>query len=91
MVNGPPAEAPGDPEGRPREPGGSISERIRQLFGRAGRDGAQEDGWDISYVVSQSFDAMQGVIARQKLAAHPAEVVIEIPQNACGILDYGTR
>ena len=87
-TNGPPAKASDDPSGKAREPGGSLSERIRQLFGRAGRDGTQEDGWDISYVVSQSFDAMQGVIARQKLAAHPAEVVIEIPQNACGILEF---
>ena len=47
-----------------------------------------EENWDFFYIASQSFDAMQGVIARQKLAAHPPDVIIEIPRNACGILDF---
>ena len=46
------------------------------------------EDWDYFYIASQSFDAMQGVIARQKLASHPPDVVIEIPRNACGILDF---
>ena len=47
----------------------------------------QED-LDMFYIASQSFDAMQGVIARQKLAAHPPDVLIEIPRDACSILDF---
>jgi len=44
--------------------------------------------WDLSYVLSQSLDAMQGVITRQKLAAHPPDLLIEIPRDACGLLDF---
>jgi NTE family protein len=35
-----------------------------------------------------AFDAMQSTIARQKLAAYPPDVVIEIPRNACGTLEF---
>ena len=35
-------------------------------------------------VADQAFDAMQSTIARQKLAAYPPDMVIEIPRNACG-------
>jgi NTE family protein len=42
----------------------------------------------MAYVVNQSLDAMRGVIARQKLAAHPPDVLIEIPRNACGPLEF---
>lgn len=39
-------------------------------------------------IASQAFDAMQGTIARQKLAAYPPDVVIEIPRNICGMLEF---
>ncbi|MGO1117718.1 patatin-like phospholipase family protein [Rhodovibrionaceae bacterium A322] len=39
-------------------------------------------------VLDQSFDAMQGVIARQKLAAYPPDVTIDIPRNCCGTLEF---
>jgi len=47
-----------------------------------------EEEWTMSYIVSQSLDAMQGVIARQKLAAHPPDVLVEIPRNACGTMEF---
>ena len=31
---------------------------------------------------------MQGVIARQKLASHPPDILIDIPRNACGTLEF---
>ena len=37
---------------------------------------------------NQAFDAMQSTIARQKLAAYPPDVTIEIPRNACGTLEF---
>ena len=78
------------PAAEPREAGEgtSLSARIRQLFGRPGKAEEADDAWDISFVVSQSFDAMQGVLARQKLAEHPPDVLIEIPQDACGMLEF---
>lgn len=39
-------------------------------------------------ILLQSFDAMQGTIARQKIAAYPPDYVLEIPRNVCQILDF---
>lgn len=39
-------------------------------------------------IPNQSFDAMQGTIARQKLAAYPPDVTIELPRNLCGTLEF---
>lgn len=39
-------------------------------------------------VVSQSWDTMQGSIARQKIAAYPPDYVLEIPKNVCTILEF---
>jgi NTE family protein len=39
-------------------------------------------------IADQSFDAMQGAIARQKLAAYPPDVIIELPRNICGTLEF---
>ena len=66
-----------------------FSDKFKAFMARFLPDSPGEDGdWDFFYIASQSFDAMQGVIARQKLAAHPPDVTIEIPRNACGILDF---
>jgi len=67
----------------------SFSEKIKSFMTRFVPNEPEEgDDWDYFYVASQSFDAVQGVIARQKLAAHPPDVLIEIPRNACGILEF---
>ena len=39
-------------------------------------------------VISRSVDAMQGTIARQKIAAYPPDILVEIPRNLCGILEF---
>lgn len=39
-------------------------------------------------IAQQSFDAMQETIARQKLAAYPPDIMIEIARNACGTLEF---
>lgn len=39
-------------------------------------------------VVDQAFDAMQGTIARQKIAAYPPDILVEIPRNLCGALEF---
>lgn len=44
--------------------------------------------WGVYDIANQAFDAMQSTIARQKLAAYPADVVIEIARNACGTLEF---
>ena len=44
--------------------------------------------WAMLDIADQTFDAMQGAIARQKLAAYPPDAVIVIPRNACGTLEF---
>ncbi len=43
------------------------------------------DFYDIS---NRAFDAMQTTIARQKLAAYPPDLVIEVPRNICKTLEF---
>ena len=44
--------------------------------------------WSVYDIANQAFDAMQSTIARQKLAAYPPDKIIEIPRNACGIMEF---
>jgi NTE family protein len=44
--------------------------------------------WDVYDVAMQAFEAMQSTIARQKLAAYPPDLAIEIPRNACRTLEF---
>jgi NTE family protein len=44
--------------------------------------------WSAYEIANQAFEAMQSTIARQKLAAYPAEYLIEIPRNACQTLEF---
>ncbi|MDJ0910667.1 MAG: patatin-like phospholipase family protein, partial [Woeseiaceae bacterium] len=44
--------------------------------------------WGAYDVANEAFDAMQSTIARQKLAAYPPDIEIEIPRNACGTLEF---
>jgi NTE family protein len=39
-------------------------------------------------IANQAFDAMQGTIARQKLAAYPPDYTVEIARNACGTFEF---
>ena len=44
--------------------------------------------WDAYDIANQAFDTMQSTIARQKLAAYPADYFVEIARNACGTLEF---
>ena len=44
--------------------------------------------WKMLSIADQTFDAMQGAIARQKLAAYPPDHTIMIARNACGTLGF---
>ncbi len=45
-------------------------------------------GGGVFDIANQAFDAMQSTIARQKLAAYPPDIVIEISRSACGTLEF---
>jgi NTE family protein len=44
--------------------------------------------WGAYDIAIQAIDAMQSAIARQKLAAYPPDIVIEIASNACRTLEF---
>ena len=44
--------------------------------------------WDMVDISNKAFDSMQSSIARQQLAAYPPDILIEIPRNACGMLEF---
>jgi NTE family protein len=44
--------------------------------------------WGAYDIADQAFDAMQSTIARQKLAAYPADHFIEIARNSCETLEF---
>lgn len=68
----------------------SVGKRIERFISEL-RSSEKEGGADTlgAYdVADQAFDAMQSTIARQKLAAYPPDIVIEIARNACGTFDF---
>jgi len=72
-------------ENPPKSPG-----KFRQLITRVKSKVSRKPGTDVGAydVVYQAFDAMQSTIARQKLAAYPPDLVIEIPRDACRTLEF---
>jgi NTE family protein len=63
-----------------------ISSFIDELKDRASIDGV--GSWKMLSIADQTFDAMQGTIARQKLAAYPPDHTIMIARDACGTLEF---
>jgi NTE family protein len=61
---------------------GFISKLKRNVSSTGGQD------WSVYDIANQAFDAMQSSIARQKIAAYPPDILIEIARNACGTLDF---
>ena len=65
---------------------GKISNFIDDLKNRAPIDDV--GNWTMLAIAEQTFDAMQGAIARQKLAAYPPDHTIMIARDACGTLEF---
>ena len=91
-LNGP-VESPIEPavvSAAPQSPSSPFREKINRFIGRlqpsmpsgGGRD------WGAYEIASQGFEAMQSAIARQKLAAYPPDIVIDIPRNVCKTLEF---
>jgi NTE family protein len=64
-------------------------EAITKHFSPSKKD-QQEKGidWKLYNIAELAIDAMQSTIARQKLAAYPADYVIEISRDACRTLEF---
>ena len=63
-----------------------ISKFIEDLKNRTPLENS--GGWKMLSIADQTFDAMQGAIARQKLAAYPPDHTIMIARDACGTLEF---
>ncbi len=56
----------------------------RRLTGYLRRGGgAVAVSWHMLAVANQAFDAMQSTIARQKMAAYPPDLLVELPRDLC--------
>lgn len=67
-----------------------FRDKINRFISRlqqTGTSGSSRD-WGAYDIAIQAFDAMQSTIARQKLAAYPPDIVIEIARNACRTLEF---
>lgn len=89
----------GSPDGRkkpasvsaaPVSPSSPFREKINRFIASLPQSGTSDSSrdWGAYDIAIQSFDAMQSAIARQKLAAYPPDIVIEIPRNACRTLEF---
>ena len=68
----------------------SVQAKIRNFFEDMKKRVPSDDsgGWQMLGIADQTFDAMQGAIARQKLAAYPPDHTIMIARDACGTLEF---
>jgi NTE family protein len=72
------------------DPQGGVRAMIRNFLDDMRSKAQRDDGgsWDMLSIANQTVDAMQGAIARQKLAAYPPDKTIMIPRDACGTLEF---
>jgi NTE family protein len=75
---------------RPEESPSKLQERIGQFIEGLSkiRSESKSDEESITDVVYTAFDAMQSTIARQRLAAYPPDILIDIPRNVANIMDF---
>jgi len=95
-LDGPAKKEAASPQPSPEsesESSSSFAEAVGRLIKKFKKSEApdepdDEDDWGMYDIASLAFDAMQGTIARLKLAAYPPSCVVEIPKNACGLLEF---
>lgn len=61
-------------------------QRLVNYLRRAGD--AVAVSWHMLDVANQAFDAMQSTIARQKMAAYPPDLLIELPRDLCAVHEF---
>ncbi|MFO8155192.1 MAG: patatin-like phospholipase family protein [Thiohalospira sp.] len=72
---------------------GSWLEGLHERLGRGGiepRLSRAQEARALNFIdiISQSIEAMQGSIARHRMAAYSPDHLIEVPVDACGMLDF---
>ena len=91
-LNGP-AETPIGPAAvsvAPQSTSSPFREKINRFIGRLQPSipGGGNRDWGPYEIAMQGFEAMQSTIARQKLAAYPPDIVIDIPRNVCKTMEF---
>ena len=91
-LGGPPTEISSQAieQGNPEKKDSALQENISRFLKNL-QQSVQSEGksdWDVYDIANQAFEAMQSTIARQKLAAYPPDLEIEIARNACGTLEF---
>ena len=66
----------------------STSQKIVSYFKSIAAPDSFAQRTSMYQVADQSFDAMQGTIARMKLSAYPPDIEIEFARNLCGTLEF---
>jgi NTE family protein len=66
----------------------SESGYLRRVVDSLRQRSAVPVSWQMLDIATQAFDAMQSTIARQKMAAYPPDVLVEIPRNLCRIHEF---
>ena len=74
----------------PQSHSSPLHEKVNRFITRIQRSVTHSNGrdWGAYDIAIQSFEAMQGALSRQKLAAYPPDVIIEIARNACRTLEF---
>lgn len=96
---GPPSEKPllepqKEPRARPQVTSESLIESLHAKIAKFIDDIRAQvtlddpGNWKMLNIANQTFHAMQGTIARQRLAAYPPDHTIVIARNACGALEF---
>jgi len=92
--SGPKSEPKSEPKSGPKEAEESLTESLHTkivdfIEGLKNGTPQNEAGtWKMLSIADQTFDTMQGAIARQKLAAYPPDHTIMIARDACGTLEF---
>jgi len=86
---GPPSREYGsdDSAGKNDEDNG-LTAKIQEFMQALRQGRSMRDKLGFYDVIDQAFDAMQGTIARQKIAAYPPDILVELPRNLCGMLEF---
>lgn len=80
--------APKEPAAQKSTFNQKIDQFIETIGAKLTSNGDGRSGSSLYSVADQAIDAMQGTIARQKLAAYPPDRVLELPRNICGTLEF---
>ena len=72
----------------PPDSADSESGYLRRAVNNLRKRSAVPVSWQMLDIATQAFDAMQSTIARQKMAAYPPDILVEIPRNLCRIHEF---